>query len=224
MAKFKFLIGNISISLCLLNFTAAKAEIIPDDTLPTNSIVRPVGNIRVIEGGTQRGENLFHSFREFSFSVLTSNVTGNVAIFNHNLAVRNIITRITGGSHSYIDGLITAASGSRANLFLINPQGIIFGANASLNIGGSFVATTANSIKFADGLEFNATTNNNTSLLTVNVPVGLQFGDSPGNIEQPIVADLPLGLQVGNGRTLGLIGGNLLLESSLLEAPGGELS
>ncbi|MBC1326452.1 two-partner secretion domain-containing protein [Trichormus variabilis] len=223
MVKSKFLIWNISILLCLLNFTAAKAEIIPDTTLPNNSTVRPVRNIRVIEGGTQRGENLFHSFREFSFSALTTNVTGNVAIFNHNLAVRNIITRITGGSPSYIDGLITATSGSRANLFLINPQGIIFGANASLNIGGSFLATTANSIKFADGVEFNATTNNNTSLLTVNVPVGLQFGDNPGNIEQPMVANLPLELQVRDGRTLGLIGGNLLLESSLLEAPGGRV-
>ncbi|WP_414753502.1 filamentous hemagglutinin N-terminal domain-containing protein [Anabaena sp. CCY 9910] len=223
MVKYKFLIGNISILLCLLNFTTAKAEIIPDTTLPSNSTVRPVRNIRVIEGGTQRGENLFHSFREFSFSALTTNVTGNVAIFNHDLAVRNIITRITGGSPSYIDGLITATSGSRANLFLINPQGIIFGANASLNIGGSFVATTANSIKFADGIEFNTNTNNHNSLLTVNVPVGLQFGDSPGNIEQPMVANLPLELQVRDGRTLGLIGGNLLLESSLLEAPGGRV-
>ncbi|MBD2346582.1 two-partner secretion domain-containing protein [Anabaena subtropica] len=221
--KSAFLLWNFIILFWLFSLNPIKAEIIPDDTLPTNSTVRPVGNIRVIEGGTQRGANLFHSFREFSFSVLTSNSTGNTAVFNHNLAVQNIITRITGGSPSYIDGMIAAITGSRANLFFINPQGIILGANASLNIGGSFVATTANSLRFADGTEFSATAHNNIPSLTVSVPVGLQFGNTPGNIEQPISDYLPVGLQVENGQTLALIGGNLLLESSILEAPGGRI-
>lgn len=223
MLKFAFLFWNLSILFCLLNINITKAEIIPDDTLPTNSTVRPLGNMRVIEGGTQRGENLFHSFREFSFSLLTSNSTGNIAIFNHNLAVQNIITRVTGGSPSYIDGMITAIAGSRANLFFINPQGIILGTNASLNIGGSFIATTANSLNFADGTEFSATTNNHIPLLTVSVPIGLQFGNNPGNIAQPRAVDLPLALEVENGKTLALIGGNLLLESSILDAPGGRI-
>ncbi|BCL34545.1 hypothetical protein NSMS1_09920 [Nostoc sp. MS1] len=177
----------------------------------------------MIEGGTQRGGNLFHSFQEFSFSALTSNTTGDTAIFNHNLAVQNIITRVTGGSPSYIDGLITTIRGSRANLFFINPHGIILGTNASLNIGGSFIATTANSLKFVDGTEFSATTANNTPLLTVSVPLGLQFGINPGKIEQPISIDLPLDLQVPNGKTLALIGGDLSLQSSILQAAGGRI-
>ncbi|BAT52696.1 Filamentous haemagglutinin-like protein [Nostoc sp. NIES-3756] len=216
-------IWGFSILFWLLNSTVTKADIIPDTTLPTNSTVRTRDNIRIIEGGTQRGGNLFHSFQEFSFSALTSNSTGDTAIFNHNLAVQNIITRVTGGSPSYIDGLITTIRGSRANLFFINPHGIILGTNASLNIGGSFVATTANSLKFVDGTEFSATTANNTPLLTVSVPLGLQFGSNPGKIEQPISTDLPLDLQVQNGKTLALIGGDLSLQSSILQAAGGRI-
>ncbi|MEJ1937376.1 filamentous hemagglutinin N-terminal domain-containing protein, partial [Nostoc sp. NIES-2111] len=214
---------GFSILFWLLNSTVTKADIIPDTTLPTNSTVRTRDNIRIIEGGTQRGGNLFHSFQEFSFSALTSNSTGDTAIFNHNLAVQNIITRVTGGSPSYIDGIITTIRGSRANLFFINPHGIILGTNASLNIGGSFVATTANSLKFVDGTEFSAATANNTPLLTVSVPLGLQFGTNPGKIEQPISTDLPLDLQVQNGKTLALIGGDLSLQSSILQAAGGRI-
>ncbi|HEY9803652.1 MAG TPA: filamentous hemagglutinin N-terminal domain-containing protein [Leptolyngbyaceae cyanobacterium] len=214
---------SLSVFFWLLNLTSTKADIIPDSTLPNNSTVRDVGNMRIIEGGTRRGANLFHSFQEFSFSALTSNSTGDTAIFNHNLGVQNIITRVTGSTSSYIDGLITATRGSRANLFFINPYGIILGPNASLNIGGSFVATTANSLKFADGTEFSATATNQIPLLTVSIPLGLQFGNNPGNIEQPISYDFPLGLQVENGKTLALIGGSILLESSTLSAPGGRI-
>ncbi|QLE56943.1 filamentous hemagglutinin N-terminal domain-containing protein [Nostoc sp. TCL26-01] len=223
MLKPTFLAGIGILLFWLLNITSTKAEIIPDNTLPNNSTVRPVRNIQVIEGGTQRGENLFHSFQEFSFSVLTTNTTGNTALFNHDLAVRNIITRITGSSPAYIDGTITVRPGSRANLFFISPRGIIFGANASLNIAGSFVATTANSLRFADGTEFRANANNNAPLLTVSVPVGLQFGSNSGDISQPNANVLPLALTVQNGQTLALIGGNVSLQASSLAAPGGRI-
>jgi filamentous hemagglutinin family protein len=195
------------------------AEIVPDTTLPTNSTVTPSGNTRVIEGGTRKGDNLLHSFREFSFSILTSDTTGDTALFNNDLAVKNIITRVTGGSPSNIDGMIQARGS--ANLFFINPRGIIFGHNASLDIGGSFVATTANSMKFADGTEFSA--NGNVPLLTVSVPIGLQFGNNPGEIIQSNPIDLPLEMQVPSGKTLALVGGNISLKSSTLTAFGGRI-
>ncbi|BDA76250.1 hypothetical protein CAL7716_104160 (plasmid) [Calothrix sp. PCC 7716] len=227
---FQFWFCNGSILLWLLASKSTLAEIIPDNTLPVNSIVTPSSNIRVIEGGTQLDGNLFHSFREFSFSLLSSDTTGDTAFFNNGASVRNIITRVTGVSISNIDGVIQA--NGAANLFFINPNGIIFGPNASLNIGGSFVASTANSLKFTDGTEFSATFPQTSALLTVNVPLGLQFGSNPGEILNQSQASplegvnsigLPVGLQVQSGKTLALVGGNVSLAGGNLTAIGGRI-
>ncbi|MFH7029557.1 MAG: filamentous hemagglutinin N-terminal domain-containing protein [Heteroscytonema crispum UTEX LB 1556] len=120
----------------------AYAQIAPDSTLPNNSNVQLDDSTFNITGGTTRGANLFHSFKEFSVP------TGSTAYFNNASDIQNIISRVTGKSVSNIDGLIHTKG--NANLFLINPSGIVFGKNASLNIGGSFVATTANGIGFGN--------------------------------------------------------------------------
>ncbi|WP_226594489.1 filamentous hemagglutinin N-terminal domain-containing protein [Microseira wollei] len=196
--------------LCFVTNSPTQAQIVPDATLPVNSTVTPIGNTNTIEGKTTAGGNLFHSFREFSIP------TGAEAFFNNAVDIQNIFTRVTGGNISHIDGLILA--NGTANLFLLNPNGIIFGPNARLNIGGSFFGSTASSIRFADGTFFSATAAQTTPLLTINVPIGLQYGSRAGTVEVQ-----GSNLQVQPGRTLALFGGNVSLSNGILLAPGGRV-
>lgn len=206
----------------------ALAQIVPDTTLPNNSTVTPDQNRLIIDGGTQVETNLFHSFEEFSLP------TGREAFFDNPSTVDYIFTRVTGDTLSNIDGLIRA---NNANLFLLNPNGLIFGTNARLDIGGSFLGTTAERFEFADGTEFGRTPSPQMPLLTMTVPVGLQFGAAPGNIElfgqghnltpQPgtgAVRRSPAGgLQVESGQSLTLLSGDISLNGGNLTAEQGNI-
>ncbi|MCL6749498.1 filamentous hemagglutinin N-terminal domain-containing protein, partial [Nostoc sp. CCCryo 231-06] len=130
--------------------------------------------------------------------------------------IQNIITRVTGSSRSNIDGLIRA--NGVANLFVINPNGIIFGRNASLNIGGSFVATTANAIGFGNQGFFSASTPNNPELLVVN-PSALLFNQ----IAAAPIQNNSASLSVNNNRSLLAVGGDVSIDGGSLNALGGRV-
>ncbi|MEH1801160.1 MAG: filamentous hemagglutinin N-terminal domain-containing protein [Nostoc sp.] len=222
-------LGVATGSAIVFSGNSAIAQITQDVTLPTNSQVEKQGNaITVITGGTlsQDGSNLFHSFKEFSV------LTGTTAEFRNTESVENIISRVTGKSVSNIEGIIKAQH--KANLFLINPNGIIFGKNASLQIGGSFVASTASSLNFANGTKFSATDPQTPPILTVSVPNGLQFGTTAASIRNKSQAPSsdgvttnifkqPVGLQVEQGKTLALVGGDITLEGGNLTAASGRI-
>ncbi len=199
------LLSSLSVTV-LASLSPVSAQVVPDNTLPVNSQVTGCP-VCLIEGGTVRGVNLFHSFEEFSVQ------TGGEAFFNNALDIENILGRVTGTNISDIDGWIRA--NGTANLFLINPNGIVFGENARLDVGGSFVASTANSFTFPDGSEFSATNPEAPPLLTINVTPGLQYGTPPtGDINHQG------NLAVESGQTLALYG-NQVTSTGSLTAPGG---
>ncbi|MEL7244395.1 MAG: filamentous hemagglutinin N-terminal domain-containing protein [Cyanobacteria bacterium J06573_2] len=218
-----FMAGCVTLGISL----SASAQVTSDGT--TNTTINRNGNNFNILNGIQKGNNLFHSFGEFSIP------TGGSAIFNNSTDVVNIINRVTGGNISHIDGLIKATG--NANLFLINPAGIVFGENASLDIGGSFLGTTAENILFEDGFEFSAVNAQSEPLLTVSVPLGLQMGQNPSSIEvnnsgyelsatgrQPYErGNIPTGLSVNTGNTIALVGGNLSMKGGIVSAEDGRV-
>ncbi|MEH1840722.1 MAG: filamentous hemagglutinin N-terminal domain-containing protein [Nostoc sp.] len=211
---------------------AQELKPIPDNTLGAESSLvtpfTPDSPVDVINGGAQRGANLFHSFREFNVA------EGRGAYFYSRSAdIQNILARVTGGNPSKIFGTIGTFGNSNPNLFLINPSGIIFGRNASLNIGGSFVATTANALQFGNRGFFSASEQNIPSpLLTIN-PSALLFNQINQNaaIQNSSVAFAgkdsagfnAFGLQVPDGKSLLLVGGNVSMDGGELNAFGGRV-
>ena len=202
------------LTCCYLFSINAKslAQVTSDGTV--NTQVNQNGNSAEITGGEIRGRNLFHSFQDFSVP------TGNEAFFDNSPNISNILSRVTGGNISNIDGAIRA-NGS-ANLFLINPAGIIFGENARLDIGGSFYGSTASSILFEDG-EFSAADIENPPLLTVNAPIGLGFRDNPGQIINNSVTNNGNGLAVTPGNNISLLGGDVTSDGGQIVAPGANI-
>lgn len=188
----------------------AQSNIIPDDTLGSeSSIVVPLDSgglpIDAISGGATRGSNLFHSFKEFNVGEGRSSY-----FLNNDNNLQNILTRVTGNNPSNILGTlgILKPTGitSNPNLYLINPNGIVFGENASLDVGGSFVATTADGIEFGEQGFFSATNLEQSSLLSV-APGALFFqqvaNQKTNSIESQAFLTVP------NDKSLLLLGGNI---------------
>ncbi|WPF87036.1 CHAT domain-containing protein [Cyanobacterium aponinum AL20118] len=206
--------SHVLISLLFLIFagnllTAQAQEIKIDGN--TATIVTRDGNQITIDGNTlsKDGKNLFHSFQEFGLT------PQQIATFLTNPNIQNILTRVTGGNPSYIQGLIEVTGGN-SNLFLMNPAGIVFGEGASLNVPADFIATTATGIGFANGM-FNAVGENDYQNLMGN-PNSFVFNtNKSGSIIN--AGDLA----VAEGQNLTLIGSNVI-NTGTIETPNGKIN
>jgi filamentous hemagglutinin family protein len=203
----------------LLLFTAAilawqapsVAQVQPDGTVGTQVETNTQEQLYQISGGTQAQQNLLHSFLNFS---VEEGWTARFQLSEHP-SVLNVVARVTGTDISQIFGTLNNEDvGHPVSLFLINPNGIIFGPNAKLDLSGSFLASTADSVVFENGYKFNA--KNPTALLpvlTLGVPIGLQFGTNPapilGQFTQP---EEDFGVR--DGQTLALVGGDVSLQGT----------
>lgn len=206
---------KVSLTMAILALTTITqklllAQIIQPAPDGTNTVVTPQGNQFNINGGALSGDgkNLFHSFQQFGLN------SGQVANFQSYPQILNILGRVTGGNPSIINGLIQITGGN-SNLFLINPAGIVFGQNASLNVPAAFTATTANGIAFS-GNWFNASGFNNYAAL-VGTPSAFAF-----TMSQPGVIINSGNLTVGEGQSLVLLGGTVV-STGKLAAPTGQL-
>ncbi|NEO92953.1 MAG: filamentous hemagglutinin N-terminal domain-containing protein, partial [Moorea sp. SIO3G5] len=211
--------------LCsLVGATTALGQITPDNTLGNeSSVVTPNVDVKgaladLIEGGAIRDSNLFHSFSDFNVGEM-----GRV-YFANPAGIANILSRVTGTNVSNILGTLGVLG--NANLFVINPNGIFFGPNSRLDLGGSFFGSTADSVLFEDGTVFSTKNPNEKPLLTINIPSGLQYGSNPGSITNQSRREFGEqinGLQVPNGQTLGLIGGEVNIPGGVLGALDGRI-
>jgi filamentous hemagglutinin family protein len=222
------LISCFFISL-LLNYPyfnkSVLSQVISDQTLPIPTKVTPSGKIFEITEGTSVGHNLFHSFMNFSIQ------QGDIVQFiNNNPIIQNVFARVTGTSESNIsniDGTIQSGGLFQSfDLFLINSNGIIFGSQASLDLKGSFVATTAKAIGFGDKGNFgvsNPLTKNDLLLLTVNPSVFFFDQVRPNSILYESNGKNVTGLVVSSGENILLLGGNISFDGGALYAPNGRI-
>jgi filamentous hemagglutinin family protein len=236
-------IPSLTALTCLVLAAPAGAQVTADGTLGTT--VTPSGaTTYTITGGQFQGSTtLLQSFGDFSLPNTTDTAhfdLGNASYGGAANGVNTVIGRVTGGNLSTINGQIRLTGGNAPDLFLINPSGIVFGAGASLNVPGSFVASTAENVLFANNVAFGIG-NTPDPLLTITAPTGLQlsnpapitvqgtghnltFNPTPTQSFPPFTRETnPAGLAVQPGQTLALVGGNISLTGGQLFAEQGRI-
>ncbi|NEP14325.1 MAG: filamentous hemagglutinin N-terminal domain-containing protein [Symploca sp. SIO2C1] len=207
------ILSGFPILLSLLPVASALAELTPDNSLGTErSVVVPLNQLdEQIDGGAIRGANLFHSFLEF-------NVGGGRGVYFANpTGIENILSRVTGTNPSQILGRLGVLGD--ANLFLLNPNGIFFGEDATLDINGSFLATTADAIELGSQGFFSATEPQTSNLLSVE-PGALFFNQVANQLGTIVNAG---NLAVEPGENLTLVGG-IISNTGQLRTSGGQVS
>jgi filamentous hemagglutinin family protein len=191
----------------------AQAQIIPDNTLGEVERSQLLPNLTlgngeiadIIAGGAERGKNLFQSFTQFNIN------SGQTVYFFGPTGVQTIFARVTGGPSTILGNLGTInLDRSPTNLFLLNPNGILFGPNAQLLVTGSFLGTTASHIQFPEG-NFSATQLSAPPLLTISAPIGLGFETTPAAIAAQSAQLFAL-------KDLTLVGGDIAIADSTLVA------
>ncbi len=205
------LLGLGLLMLGLIGTQPAQSQSITAAQDGTGTVVNASGNRINISGGTLSSNraNLFHSFQQFGLNA------NQIANFISNPQIQNILARVVGGSPSTINGLLQVTGGN-SNLFIVNPAGIVFGANASLNVPASFTATTANGIGFGSNW-FSASGPNSYANLVGN-PSSFAF-----SMSQPGAIVNAGNLAVGQRQNLTLVGGTVV-NTGQLSAPGGQIT
>ncbi|MGR3279714.1 two-partner secretion domain-containing protein, partial [Acaryochloris marina NIES-2412] len=224
------------IFLFLIENNQGEAQIVPDSTLgrersisTPNQIIKGIPSTR-LTGGASRGSNLFHSFSDFNVK------SGQGAYFDSPNNIKNILTRVTGNNISQINGIL--GSLSRADLFFLNSNGIIFGQNASLDLNGSFIGSTANTLQFQDGSLLPINTSQKPTFFSSSQPIRLEFTETSGTIQVdgfgskladvtflPLInpLDSPLGIALQPNNTLALIGGKIQIQAGVIRASSGRI-
>jgi filamentous hemagglutinin family protein len=202
----------------------------------TNSVPKDLGDARnlgtqittsgattTIKGGTQSGSNLFHSFGDFSVGTgHTANylAPGAVDLSTVNLNIANVINRVTGQSISNIDGIINSKTAMpNASFFLINPNGLVVGPNASFNVGESLHLSSADYLRLTDGTKFFASLDPSKQSTLTSAEVAA-FGFLASRISEATLTPI---LKAADDQTLSLIGRDISINGRRVQASGGQI-
>ncbi|MDM8557839.1 filamentous hemagglutinin N-terminal domain-containing protein [Candidatus Parabeggiatoa sp. HSG14] len=215
MIKNKYL---LTIFILLISLSI-NAEIITDGSIGSRANLSGPDYLIGADLGHQMGGNLFHSFQDFNLNSLES------ATFSGPNSVQNILSRVTGGNPSNIDGLIRSTI-PNADMYFLNPNGIIFGPNARLDLQGSFHTSTADYLRLGENGRFDATNPNNSSLTVAPVEAFGFLDETIGSISlegqetiyPTYLKDEPIGLRVPDGKTFSMIGGNINISHGFYSA------
>jgi len=162
--------------------------------------------------GSRHGANLFHSFRSFNVN------SGQGVTFTGSADIASVISRVTGGTESRIDGTLRSRVGA-ADFYFINPAGMVFGPNAVVDVPAELHVSTADELRFADGTRFSASDPSSSSL-SVAPPEAFGFlRPSPAavSVEGSRIA-------VAKGQTVSLAGGEVRLTGGSVTAPSGRVN
>jgi filamentous hemagglutinin family protein len=194
----------------LLVQSSVYAEVVTDGSL--GAAVDLSGQMVIPQNlGTTANNNLFHSFSKFNVN------TDESATFTGDSSLKNVISRVTGGQVSTIDGLLKSNVGT-ANFYFVNPAGVTFGSNATVDVPAAFHVSTANSVHFSDGSEFN-TSNTSVNTLSVAEPTGFGFlNNQAGNIA---IKDSQLNF--AQGSAVSLTANNISLDNGYLSSSAGNI-